>query len=197
MVAGLTIFNDSNHIQIDDRIKTISLIKARDSSPIDISKEMVALSVKEYHHRQGISDARGLPMYVFSLQPQPNQSNYGLEIFDKDGGSAFHSGSFPLRVVHYMEINTYTSDAITHQVPNVGKLGYVISGYRQGELMRQNGMSFNRYKGHVKIEIIDNNTIKISPIWEYKPARLGFARCELCLRLLLVDLGGYSPTLIT
>lgn len=121
MAVGLTIFNDAQHVQIDDRVKTISLLATRDNSPIDVTQEMVALDAPLYYHKRSIDDAKNLPMYIFSLHPSSGngRSGYGLEVFDENGVLSFHSNYLPLRVLHYVEIDTYTHDVITHRVPNV------------------------------------------------------------------------------
>lgn len=138
MTAGISVFNEQNSLQIDDRYDTYTLNKkyvTKNISPGILPTGINAFSPTvlggEIWTGDPSSQKNDVTVYSF-VKGLNSTDNFGLQVFKEDGSTAFHSGSKPLRVVDFVrrairKTNGNTDfDSITKNYSGYGRLGVVI-----------------------------------------------------------------------
>lgn len=108
MVAGISVFNAQNSLQIDDRYDTYTLNKKYVTK--NISPEFLPTGINAFSPTvlggeilTGNPSSQNNDVTVYSFVKGLNSAdNFGLQVFKEDGSTAFHSGSKPLRVVDFV-----------------------------------------------------------------------------------------------
>lgn len=140
MPAGLTVLSEHNTIQIDDRYETWGLSR----------KYTVAVGETWQGSRTAISAIRGtientsvnygpvgqehgFDVYEFE-KGAGSSDRSGLEVFDANGSTIFHSNGKPLRVVDFIRQSTANISSpdimrIEKTYGGVGKIGVVVCRY--------------------------------------------------------------------
>ena len=136
MVAGITIFNDKNSIQVDDRFNTYGLNSKQVVRNIQYLPEGInALSpVVAGNPIKFVSFTQSADIEVFNFTKiSSTHENLGLQVFKEDGSVAFHSSAKPLRVIDFFRKdvrNSYGSpdlSSVVRQYPGYSRLGIVMS----------------------------------------------------------------------
>lgn len=139
MVAGITIFSNDNTIQVDDRYDTYGLTnKYITTSIIGTQGQLTALapSVNGGIIELG-KDPHPTSVDVFEFKKTnatPND-NFGLEVFDANGSTMFHSSKKPLRILDFVRmppkkpLDWQNIPTLSKSYPNAAKVGVVISNW--------------------------------------------------------------------
>lgn len=136
MVAGITIFNDKNSIQIDNRFNTYGLNSKQVVSNIQyLPTGINVLSpVVVGNPIRFISFTQSTDIEVFNFTSiNSTYENLGLQVFKSDASVAFHSGAKPLKVIDFFRKdvrNSYGSpdvSSVIRKYPGYSRLGIVMS----------------------------------------------------------------------
>lgn len=136
MVAGITIFNDKNSIQVDDRFNTYGLNSKQVIRNIQYLPEGInALSpIVAGNPIKFISFTQSADIEVFNFTSMDSTyENLGLQVFKGDGSVAFHSSAKPLRIIDFFRKNVRNSYgspdllSVTRKYPGYSRLGIVMS----------------------------------------------------------------------
>ena len=135
MVAGITIFNDKNSIQVDDRFNTYGLngkqvVRNIQYLPTGIN---VLSPVIVGNPIRFISFTQSTDIEVFNFAGMNSTyENLGLQVFKENGAVAFHSSAKPLRVIDFFRKNVRNSYgspdllSVTRKYPSYSRLGIVM-----------------------------------------------------------------------
>ena len=138
MVAGMSVFNTQNSLQIDDRFDTYSLASKFVTRDITASNLPVGINVfspttlgGEIQTAAPKTQLNDVTVYTFTKNVNIND-NFGLQVFKADGSTAFHSSGKPLRVVDFVRRKTHKPDGsrdydpLTKYYSGYSRLGVVI-----------------------------------------------------------------------
>ena len=139
MAIGISVYNDKNTLQIDDRGITHGLVNKYTTTDLNnVEKELCAYSPTvdggQIHIRTIKSSApqpNNVDVFVFGKPSTPD--NFGLQVFREDGTVSFHSGYKPIRVVDFIRTPNITPQdyeelftGITKTYEGYGRLGVIV-----------------------------------------------------------------------
>ena len=138
MAVGISVYNDKNTLQIDDRGITYGLVDKYTTTDLNNSENKVCaysptVAGGKIHIRTLKTSApqpNNIDVFVFGKPSTPD--NFGLQVFRADGTVAFHSGYKPIRVVDFIRTPILTPQNFaevftkTKTYAGYGRLGVVV-----------------------------------------------------------------------
>lgn len=138
MPAGMSVFNEANSLQIDDRFDTYTL--NRQYVTRNLSKDNLGAGINVFSPtilggeiQTGNPAAQVSDVTIYNFTKGLNSAeNFGLQVFKADGTTAFHSGGKPLRVVDFIRRDLRKTDGsidtstITKYYSGHTRLGVII-----------------------------------------------------------------------
>ena len=137
MAVGISVYNDKNTLQLDDRCVTYGLVKkytTRDLSNLYDKVCAYAPTVSggkiQVNPRSTYRQPNDVDVFIFG-QPTTTD-NFGLQIFREDNTVAFHSAYKPIRVVDFIRVPVINGrgyqemNKITKTYTGYGRLGVIV-----------------------------------------------------------------------
>lgn len=136
MSVGISVYNDKNTLQLDDRCVTYGLIQkytTRDLSDLYDKVCAYAPTVSggkiQINPPSNYQQPNDVDVFLFG-QPN-NTANVGLQIFKEDSSVAFHSANKPIRVVDFIRTSVYDNNKqamvlINKTYTGYGRLGVIV-----------------------------------------------------------------------
>lgn len=148
MVAGITVFNDKNSIQVDDRVTTYGLTTkyvTRDlkTVPAGINVFSPVVAGNQFHFVPSSDQRADIEVFNFTSAGSGVTENLGLQVFRADGSTAFHSSTKPLRVIDFYRRNTQKADGS----PDTSKVTRSYTGYKRLGVAVPSRIPLLRYVG--------------------------------------------------
>lgn len=138
MSAGMSVFNNANSLQIDDRFDTYTLNRqyvtrnlGKDNLGAGINVFSPTILGGEVQTGNPSAQVNDVTIYTFTKGLNSTE-NFGLQVFKADGTTAFHSGGKPLRVVDFIRRDLRKTDGsidtstITKYYSGYTRLGVII-----------------------------------------------------------------------
>ena len=137
MAVGISVYNDKNTLQLDDRCVTYGLIQKYTTRDLrDLYNKVCAYSPTVSGGKIQVKPMNNYPqpndvdVFIFG---QPNSTeNVGLQIFREDSSVAFHSANKPIRVVDFIRVPVINGQGyqempkITKTYTGYGRLGVIV-----------------------------------------------------------------------
>lgn len=137
MAVGISVYNDKNTLQLDDRCITYGLVSkytTRDLSNLYDKVCAYAPAVSggkiQVKPMNNYSQPNDVDVFIFGQPSTPD--NFGLQIFREDGTVAFHSAHKPIRVVDFIRVPVINDkgyqemEKITKTYTGYGRLGVIV-----------------------------------------------------------------------
>ncbi len=137
MTVGMSVYNDKNTLQLDDRCVTYGLVEkytTRDLSNLYDKVCAYSPTVDGGKIQIKPTDTSVPPndVDVFIFGQSNNTENVGLQIFREDSSVAFHSANKPIRVVDFIRapvtynVTQQGMEKITKTYTGYGRLGVIV-----------------------------------------------------------------------